>query len=71
MFVVKWTLVFFAVLSLALVALSKLITFLNPVRPERPRAPVLRRIDRLLRWTVFIPALLGLAVLVVTLWLAR
>ena len=67
---VKWTLVFFVALSLGLVVLSKLITFVNPPRPGRPRAPVLRRIDRMLRWTVLVPAVLGLVVLAVTLWLA-
>ena len=70
MFVVKWTLVFFVALSLGLVVLSKIIAFVNPPRPGRPRAPVLRRIDRMLRWTVLAPAVLGLVVLVVTLWLA-
>ena len=70
MFVVKWTLVFFVALSLALVGLSKVITFLSPPRQGRPRAPVLRRIDRMLRWTVLVQAILGLVVLVVTLWLA-
>jgi predicted secreted protein len=67
---VKWTLVFFVVLSLGLVLLSKVIAFFNPPRPGRPRAPVLRRLDRALRWTVIIPAVLGLVVLAVTLWLA-
>ena len=67
---VKWTLVFFVGLSLGLVVLSKIIAFLNPPRPGRPRAPVLRRIDRTLRWTLFIPAVIGLVVLAVTLWLA-
>ncbi|HWM79013.1 MAG TPA: hypothetical protein VNS56_15655 [Methylomirabilota bacterium] len=67
---VKWTLVFFVALSLGFVVLSKVISFLNPPRPGRPRAPVLRRIDRMLRWSVFIPAAVGLIVLVVTLWLA-
>ena len=67
---VKWTLVFFVTLSLGFVVLSKVISFLNPPRPGRPRAPVLRRIDRMLRWSVFIPAAVGLIVLVVTLWLA-
>jgi len=67
---VKWTLVFFVALSLGFVVLSKVISFLNPPRPGRPRAPVLRRIDRVLRWSVFIPAAVGLIVLVVTLWLA-
>ncbi len=67
---VKWTLVFFVALSLGLVVLSKVVSFFNPPRPGRPRAPVLRRIDRMLRWSVFIPAAVGLIVLVVTLWLA-
>ena len=67
---VKWALVLFAVLSLGLVVLSKVLTFFNPPRPGRPRAPVLRRVDRMLRWSVLIPAVVGLVVLVVTLWLA-
>jgi hypothetical protein len=67
---VKWTLVFFVVFSLGLVVLSKVITFFNPPRPGRPRPPVLRRVDRMLRWSVLIPAVVGLVVLVVTLWLA-
>ena len=67
---VKWTLVFFVALSLGLVALSKVITFVNPPRPGRPRVPVLRATDRMLRWTVLVPAVLGLLVLAVTLWLA-
>jgi hypothetical protein len=64
---VKWVLVFFAVLSLGLVALTKLITFLDPPRPGRPRGPLLRRAERALRWSVIVPALLGLAILVLTL----
>jgi hypothetical protein len=67
---VKWTLVFFVVLSLGLVVLSKVLTFFNPPRPGRPRPPLLRRVDRMLRWSVLIPAAVGLVVLVVTLWLA-
>ena len=49
--------------------LSKLISFMNPPRPGRPSPPVLRRLNRMLRWTILIPAVIGLAVLVVTLWL--
>ena len=67
---IKWTLLFFAVLSIGLVVLSKVIGFLNPPRPGRPRPPLLRRVDRLLRWSVLIPAVVGLVVLVVTLWFA-
>ena len=67
---IKWTLLFFAVCAVALVVLSKVIGFLNPPRPGRPRPPLLRRVDRMLRWTVLVPAVVGLAVLAVTLWLA-
>ena len=67
--VIKWTLLFFAVLSVALVVLTKLISFLNPPRPGRPRPPALRRLERTLRWSVIIPAAIGLVVLAVTLWL--
>ncbi len=67
---IKWTLLIFAILSLGLVVLSKVLTFFNPPRPGRPRPPVLYRIDRMLRWAVLIPAAVGLVVLAVTLWLA-
>ena len=65
---VKWVLVFFVVLSLGLVALTKVITFLDPPRPGRPRGRLLRRAERALRWSVIVPALLGLAILVLTLF---
>ena len=67
--VIKWTLLFFALLSVALVVLTKVISFLNPPRPGRPRPPALGRLERTLRWSVLIPAVIGLIVLVVTLWL--
>ena len=67
--VIKWTLLFFAVLSVALVVITKVISFLNPPRPGRPRPPALRRLERTLRWSVLIPAAIGLIVLAVTLWL--
>lgn len=63
----KWVLVFFAVTALGLVVLTKLITFLDPPRPGRPRGPLLRRLERALRWSVIVPALLGLVVLALTL----
>jgi hypothetical protein len=65
--VFKWVLVFFAVLSLSLFAISKIISFLNPPRPGRPEPPILRSVTRALRWSVILPALLGLAVLTITL----
>ena len=63
----KWVLVFFAVLSLGLFAITKVISFLNPPRPGRPEPPILRSVTRALRWSVIVPALLGLALLVLTL----
>ena len=63
----KWVLVFFAVLSLGLFAITKVISFLNPPRPGRPEPPILRSVTRALRWSVIVPALLGLALLTVTL----
>jgi hypothetical protein len=65
--VFKWVLVFFAVLSLGLFAISKIISFLNPPRPGRPEPPLLRSVTRALRWSVILPALLGLAILALTL----
>jgi hypothetical protein len=63
----KWVLVFFAVLSLGLLALTKVISFLNPPRPGRPAPPILRSVTRALRWSVIVPALLGLTLLAFTL----
>ena len=63
----KWVLVFFAVLSLGLFVISKIIGFLNPPRPGRPEPPILRGVSRALRWTVIVPVLLGLAILALTL----
>jgi hypothetical protein len=65
--VFKWVLVFFAVLSIGLFVISKIIGFLNPPRPGRPEPPILRRVTRALRWSVIVPALIGLALLVLTL----
>ena len=65
--VFKWTLIFFAVLSIALYALSKTIAFMNPPRPGRPAPPMLGRVKRALTWTVLVPAVLALVLLVVTL----
>jgi hypothetical protein len=63
----KWVLVFFVLLSLGLVVLTKIITFLDPPRPGRPRGPILRRAERTLRWSVIVPILLGLLILALTL----
>jgi hypothetical protein len=65
--VFKWVLLLFAVLSIALFALSKVIAFLNPPRPGRPLPPMLSRVRRALTWTVLVPAALALVLLAVTL----
>jgi len=65
--ILKWAFVAFAVAAIALYALTKLIAFLNPPRPGRPEPLILARTRRALRWSVLVPALLGLAVLALTL----
>ncbi|HEU4439824.1 MAG TPA: hypothetical protein VFT36_11275 [Methylomirabilota bacterium] len=65
--VFKWVLIVFAVLSIALFALSKAIAFMNPPRPGRPAPRLLGQVRRALTWTVLVPAVLALVLLVVTL----
>ena len=65
--ILKWAFVAFAVATIALYALTKVIAFLNPPRPGRPEPLLLTRTRRALRWSVVVPALIGLAVLVLTL----
>ena len=47
----KWTLVAFGIAAVVLFVLSKILAFMNPPRPERPRPPALRRVERALRRT--------------------
>jgi hypothetical protein len=68
--VFKWVLVAFALAAVALVALSKLLAFLNPPRPGRPRPPLLRRVEGALRWTLLVPAAVAAALLALALWRA-
>jgi len=63
----KWALVLFGSLTLGLVMLAKVLGFLNPPRPGRPEPPLLVRTRRALRWSILVPALLGLAILAATL----
>ncbi|HME95719.1 MAG TPA: hypothetical protein VNM87_02990 [Candidatus Udaeobacter sp.] len=65
--VFKWVLILFTVLSIALFLLSKAIAFMNPPRPGRPAPRILGQIRRALTWTVLVPTVLALALLVVTL----
>jgi hypothetical protein len=66
--VIKWALVLFAAIALGLVVVTKLISFLDPPRPGRPAPPARAGARRALGWSVLVPALLGLAILVITLW---
>jgi len=61
--VFKWTLIAFGLAAVALFILSKAIAFLNPPRPGRPRPPVLRRIERTLRWVVLVPLAIAVCLL--------
>ena len=64
---VKWTLVAFGVAAIVLFVLSKILAFMNPPRPERPRPPALRRVERALRWTVIVPFALAVVLLILAL----
>jgi uncharacterized membrane protein len=63
----KWTLVAFGIAAIVLFVLSKVLAFMNPPRPDRPRPPLLRRVERTLRWTVIIPLALAAVLLVLAL----
>ncbi len=67
----KWILIAFGLAAVALWVLGKVLAFLNPPRPGRSRPPLLRTVERTLRWTVLVPlvaalVLLGLALSGVT-----
>jgi len=64
---VKWTLVAFGIAAIVLFVLSKILAFMNPPRPERPRPPLLGRVERALRWTVIVPFALAVVLLILAL----
>ena len=64
---VKWTLVAFGIAAIVLFVLSKILAFMNPPRPERPTPPLLRRVERALRWTVIVPFALAVVLLILAL----
>jgi hypothetical protein len=61
--VFKWALVAFGVTAAALFALGKVLAFLNPPRPGRPRPPIVRRVERSLAWTLWVPLVIAAALL--------
>ena len=65
--VFKWTLVMFGIASVALVVLGKALAFLNPPRPGRARPPLLRRVERTLRWVVLVPLAIAAVLLAIAL----
>jgi hypothetical protein len=65
--VFKWTLVIFGTAAVALVVLGKALAFLNPPRPGRASPPLLRRVERTLRWVVLVPLAIAAILLVLAL----
>ena len=65
--VFKWALVAFGAAAAALFALGKVLAFLNPPRPGRPRPPLQRRVERSLAWTVWVPLVIAAAMLALAL----
>ncbi len=63
----KWTFIVFGVATVALYVLGKVLAFLNPPRPGRPGPPMLRRVERTLRWTILVPVAIAVALLVIAL----
>jgi len=69
--VFKWTLLTFGIATATLFVLGKVLAFLNPPRPGRARPPLLRRVERTLRWMVLVPLVLALAMLALALGIGR
>jgi len=64
---VKWTFILFGVATLVVFALGKVLAFLNPPRPGRPRPPMVRRMERSAGWLLLIPFALAVVMLVIAL----
>jgi hypothetical protein len=65
--VFKWALVAFGVATVALFILGKALAFMNPPRAGRPRPSLVRRVERTLRWTVWVPLVIAVAMLALAL----
>jgi hypothetical protein len=63
----KWTFIAFGVAAVAIYVLAKVLAFLNPPRPGRPRPPALRAVERTLGWVVLIPFALAAVMLIIAL----
>ncbi|HET7874217.1 MAG TPA: hypothetical protein VFN71_01730 [Methylomirabilota bacterium] len=63
----RWALIAFAVATLLLWGLSKLLGWLHPPGARRPPPPWTRSLERTLRWSVLLPAALGLGLLALAL----
>jgi short subunit fatty acids transporter len=69
--VFKWTLLAFGIAMVTLVVLGKVLAFMNPPRPGRPRPPLLRRVERTVRWMLLIPLAVALVMLALALGVGR
>jgi hypothetical protein len=69
--VFKWVLIVFGVAVVVLFVLGKVLAFMNPPRPGRPRPALLRRVERTLRWVVLVPLALALGMLALALGTPR
>jgi hypothetical protein len=65
--VFKWTLIAFGLTAAVLFVLGKVLAFLNPPRPGRRGPPALVRVERALRWTVLLPIVIAMGLLVLAL----
>ena len=65
--VFKWALIVFAVATLAVFVLGKVLAFLNPPRPGRARPALLGRVERTLRWLVLLPLAIAVGMLALAL----
>jgi len=65
--VFKWILIVFATAAVTLFLLGKVLAFLNPPRPGRPRPPTQAKVEWALRWTLLLPLAIAGVLLVLAL----
>jgi len=65
--VFKWVLIVFGVTAVGLVVVGKVLAFMNPPRRGGAAPPLLRRVERALRWTLLVPLAIAIALLVLAL----